>query len=79
MTPTIHGERGFRFFFFSREEPRKHVHVIRAEGEAKFWLAPEIELAGNYRLSRGQRKDAEEIVEEHQDEFRAAWHQHFGS
>ena len=38
-----------------------HVHVIRAEGEAKFWLEPE------------------KIVEEHQNEFRAAWHQHFGS
>ena len=35
MASTIHRERGFRFFFFSREEPRKHVQVIRAEGEAK--------------------------------------------
>ena len=58
---------------------RDHVHVIRAEGEAKFWLEPEIELARNYGLSRRQLKEAEEIVEEHQNEFRAAWHQHFGS
>ena len=79
MAPTIHREQGFRFFFLSREEPRKHVHVIRAEGEAKFWLEPEIELARNYGLSRRQLKEAEEIVEEHQNEFRAAWHQHFGS
>ena len=79
MAPTIYRERGFRFFFFSREEPRKHIHVIRAEGEAKFWLEPEIELARNYGLSRRQLKDAEEIVEERQNEFRAAWHQHFGS
>ena len=79
MSPTIHRERGLRFFFFSREEPRKHVHVIRAEGEAKFWLEPEIELARNHGLSRRQLKEAEEIVEEHQNEFRAAWYQHFGS
>ena len=79
MAPTIHRERGFRFFFFSREEPRIHVHVIRAEGEAKFWLEPEIELARNYGLSRIQLKEAEEIVEEHQNEFRAAWHEYFGS
>ena len=52
MSPTIHRERGFRFFFFSREEPRMHVHVIRAEGEAEFWLESEIELASNYGLSR---------------------------
>ena len=36
---------GYRFFFFSREEPRMHVHVICADGESKFWLDPAIELA----------------------------------
>ncbi len=25
-----------------------HVHVISGDGEAKFWLEPEIELAKNY-------------------------------
>ena len=34
MAPTIHREQGFRFFFFSREEPLNHVHVIRAEGDS---------------------------------------------
>ncbi len=34
-----------------------HIHVIRAEGEAKFWLEPEIELARNYGLSRDQLKE----------------------
>ncbi len=52
MSPTIFREKGYRFFFFSREETRMHVHVYRADGEAKFWLEPEIELAKNYRLSR---------------------------
>ncbi len=31
-----------------------HVHVIRAEGDAKFWLEAEIELARNYGLPRSQ-------------------------
>ena len=44
MSPTIHRERGYRFFFFSREEPRMHVHVMCADGESKFWLEPEIEV-----------------------------------
>jgi len=30
-----------------------HVHVVSAGGEAKYWLAPDIELAKNHRLSRG--------------------------
>ncbi len=56
-----------------------HIHVIRSEGEAKFWLESEIELARNYGLSRDQLKQAEKIVRKYQNEFRAAWHQYFGS
>ena len=51
MSPTIFKENGFRFFFFSREEPRIHVHVSHADGEAKFWLTPEVIIAVNYGLS----------------------------
>ena len=65
--------RGYRFFFFSREEDRVHIHVTCTTGEAKFWLEPEIELARNYNLSRLQLKEVEEIIEEHHDEFRSAW------
>jgi len=28
-----------------------HVHIHHAEGEAKFWLEPEIELAQKYGLT----------------------------
>lgn len=38
MSPAIFREGGFRFYFFSREEPRIHVHVHGADGEAKFWI-----------------------------------------
>ena len=34
MSPTIYREDGFRFYFFSREEPRLHVNVQCAEGDA---------------------------------------------
>jgi hypothetical protein len=37
VSPTVLRARGFRFYFFSREEVRPHVHVQHAEGEAKFW------------------------------------------
>lgn len=42
MSPTVFRERGYRFFFFSREESRMHVHVEAGSGEAKFWLEPTI-------------------------------------
>jgi len=79
MTPTIFREKGYRFFFFSREEPRMHVHVYCEDGEAKFWLEPDIELARNYRLSRLQLKQIERIIEEHYDELTSAWQTHFRS
>ncbi len=78
MSPTVFNEKGYRFFFFSREETRMHVHVHCAEGEAKYWLEPEIELARNYRLSRTQLKQTEQIIEEHYDELLDAWRKHFG-
>jgi len=59
MTPTVFRKRGFRFFFFSREETRIHVHVVSSVGEAKFWLKPELELANN-RFTRKELKEIEE-------------------
>ncbi len=78
MSPTVFRERGYRFFFFSREESRPHVHVHSPDGEAKFWLMPDLELARNYRLSKVQLKEVEKIIEEHFDELNAAWHNFFG-
>jgi len=77
MSPTIFREKGYRFFFFSRDETRMHVHVYCGDGEAKFWLVPEIELSRNYRLIRLQLKQIEEIIEEHYDELTSAWQKHF--
>ncbi|MFZ5766266.1 MAG: DUF4160 domain-containing protein [Thermodesulfobacteriota bacterium] len=77
MGPTVFRERGYRFFFFSREESRMHVHVHCGDGEAKFWLEPHIELATNCRLSRSQIKEIENIIEVHDDELKRAWRTNF--
>lgn len=77
MSPTVFRENGYRFFFFSREEDRMHVHVVSGDGEAKFWLEPEIELAKNYHYTRKQLKDVENLIEEHQDELISTWQKHF--
>jgi len=54
-----------------------HVHIHSQDGEAKFWLEPEIELAKNHKLSRIQLKQIENIIEEHYDEFTNAWRRYF--
>ncbi len=58
MSPTVFREGGFQFYFFSREEPRMHVHVYGQNGEAEFWLEPQIELAQNYDLSQKELSEA---------------------
>ncbi len=55
-----------------------HVHVHCAEGEAKFWMEPTIELAQNYGLSGGDLRVVQRLIEEHEDEITDAWKEHFG-
>ena len=78
MSPTILREKGYRFFFFSREESRAHIHVVCADGEAKYWLKPDIELAKNHRLSRLHLREIESIIEVHYEEFTGAWEERLG-
>lgn len=79
MSPTVFREKGYRFFFFSREETRMHVHVISGDGEAKYWLEPNVELSKNSKYSSKQLNEIETLVEEHNDELISAWKKHFGN
>ena len=77
MSPTIFRKEGLRFYFFSREEVRPHVHVQGDRGEAKYWLEPEIVLAQNFGLSRASLAKALRLIREHEHEIRGAWKKHF--
>jgi len=67
-----------RFFFFSREEERMHIHVVGEEGEAKVWVEPGIELARNHGLPDRTLNAAMDLIKEREDEIRKAWDEHFG-
>ena len=77
MSPTVLRYKKYRFFFFSREETRKHVHVISPEGEAKFWLEPIVALAENFRLNARELKELQGVIERRKDEILSAWDKHF--
>lgn len=77
MSPTVLRYRNYRFFFFSREETRMHVHVSCPDGEARFWLEPVVALAEHYGLSTKQLKELQKIVERKRDEIVKRWHKHF--
>ncbi|WP_456378995.1 DUF4160 domain-containing protein [Thiolapillus sp.] len=53
--------------------------VISGDGEAKYWLDPEIELAKNYRYSRKQLKQIESLIEMHYNELTSTRQKHFRS
>jgi hypothetical protein len=55
-----------------------HVHVHAAQGEAKFWMEPRIELAHNYGFNTRSVNSILRLIEEHESEIRRAWKTHFG-
>jgi hypothetical protein len=67
------------FFFFSREEARIHDHVSHPDGEATFWLQPEVEMASQTGLAEHVVTQAQQLVEDHLQEIVDAWNEHFSS
>ena len=79
MSPTVFRVKRYRFFFFSLEEKRMHVHVTCPDGEAKFWLTPAVAAHQSFGLSAKQLRELQRIVEERRDEIIDAWNAHFKS
>ena len=79
MSPTVFRKDGYRFYFFSREESRMHVHVQSQQGEAKFWLEPTIELAQHTGISQREINAALKLVKDNEHEICIAWNRHFPS
>ena len=78
MSPTVFKEKNYRFFFFSREENRLHIHVVSPDGEAKFWIEPNIELAKSVGFNKKQIKLLEKAIKNRENEIRNSWEEHFG-
>jgi hypothetical protein len=79
MSPTVFRYKKYRFFFFSREEERMHVHVSSSEGEAKFWLEPTIALASYHQFNEKELNEIQKVIEERKNEIKKEWKRHFDS
>jgi len=77
MSPTVFTIKNYRFFFFSREESRKHVHISSPKGEAKFWIEPVVALADYHGLTERELRQLQIIVEDRKNEIEKAWKKHF--
>lgn len=78
MSPVFHRETSYIFKIFSNEEERMHIHVIRDNQEAKFWLEPEVELAENNGFRAYELRRIQKIVEKYATSFKEQYRQHIG-
>jgi hypothetical protein len=79
--PLVFRYRGFRFHFYSNEgDPREppHVHVMKDDADAKFWLRPEAAVAYNRGFNARVLADLLDQVEQRREEIERAWNDHFG-
>ena len=80
--PTIFRYRGYRFFFYSNEgEPIEplHVHAIKGENTAKFWIEPEISVAESYGMKPHELNELCKVIKENVKLIRMAWDEYFSS
>jgi hypothetical protein len=78
MAPTVFKHKGYRFFFFSAEEKRRHVHVVSNGAEAKFWIEPDVKMAVNNGFNIVEINGLEKIIKQNENKIRNFWDKHFG-
>jgi Domain of unknown function (DUF4160) len=78
--PVVFRYKAYRFFFYSNEgDPREpvHIHVRSAGGDAKFWLRPDIRLAGSEGYDARILRELSKVVAENADLIERSWNEHF--
>jgi len=76
--PTILRIKGFRFYFWSKEDNEPmHIHVEKAESNAKIWLNP-IKDEYFYGFTKKEIKEIREIVNENIELLKTKWIEYHG-
>lgn len=72
--PTILRIGPYRFFFFSEESGEPvHVHVIREQSEAKFWVTPTVSVADNDGFAQHELRKITKLVKENRELIEYEW------
>jgi hypothetical protein len=77
MSPTVHTEDGFQFWFWSNEghEP-PHIHVFKGGANAKWRLDP-LRPESNHGFNPSQLARIRDILNERRDEMLERWNETF--
>ena len=54
-----------------------HVHVSHPDGEAKFWLNHQVDLAAQTGFAKHVIGEVQQLVEDHRQEILDAWNERF--
>lgn len=54
-----------------------HIHVIKGENVAKFWVEPSIAVAHNYGMSPLELAKLAKIIDKHKELIRESWNEYF--
>lgn len=74
--PTVFIIHGVRFYFYSREETRIHIHVSYQGREAKIWLDT-FDVAYNHGFKLRELRRILLIVREYEKTIKKEWDSHF--
>ena len=69
--PTILTVEGFRFFFYSREESRMHIHIEYQGKIAKIWI-DNFEVAENYGFKDFQLAYLQKLTRKYEKRIKKA-------
>ena len=71
--PTVLNLLGMRFYYWSREHQPIHVHVKKADAEARFVIEPEIEMTDNFGFKPHELAIAEEVIRDNREYMIEHW------
>ena len=77
--PTVLYVKGYRFYFYSQEgnEPM-HIHITKADAEAKLWLEPELSPAFFVGFNVRERREIVELANDNYKLLKNKWNEYFG-
>jgi hypothetical protein len=70
--PTVLREKGYAFYFYSRENEPPHVHVDKGSGTLKIWLR-DLSIASGRGMKLPEVRQALKIARVHHKMLLDAW------
>jgi len=70
----VYREKAHSFrMYYNEGSESPHVHVVRAERQAKFWLGPPVQLCANHGYSPAELRRIRKKLEMQLDFFKEQW------